>query len=166
MFSYVADGTDIKPPPKATVNVSSLTSPSETNIGEKPDVSELRYEVMFFLDAPESKIDQFKLEWQDIGDSIVVVGGDGLYNCHIHSNDIGESIEAGIRAGRPYQIRVTDLQDELFHIEDHIEVEGAARSSFRTPLLTILHHRCSWEKAFNKFLRQWASTQLLLEGNQ
>ena len=125
-FLYVADGTDIKPPPKATVNVSSLTSPSETNIGEKPDVSELRYEVMFFLDAPESKIDQFKLEWQDIGDSIVVVGGDGLYNCHIHSNDIGESIEAGIRAGRPYQIRVTDLQDELFHVEDHIEVGGGS----------------------------------------
>ena len=125
-FLHVADGTDIKPPPKATVNVSSLTSPSETNIGEKPDVSELRYEVMFFLDAPESKIDQFKLEWQDIGDSIVVVGGDGLYNCHIHSNDIGESIEAGIRAGRPYQIRVTDLQDELFHVEDHIEVGGGS----------------------------------------
>ncbi len=125
-FLHVADGTDIKPPPKATVNVSSLTSPSETNIGEKPDVSELRYEVMFFLDAPESKIEQFKLEWQDIGDSIVVVGGDGLYNCHIHSNDIGESIEAGIRAGRPYQIRVTDLQDELSHVEDHIEVGGGS----------------------------------------
>ena len=125
-FLHIADGTAIKPPPKASVNASNLTPSSETNDGEKPDVSELRYEVMFFLDAPESKIDQFKLDWQAVGDSIVVVGGDGLYNCHIHSNDIGESIEAGIRAGRPYQIRVTDLQEELFHIEDHIEVEGAS----------------------------------------
>ncbi|MEC8364558.1 MAG: DAK2 domain-containing protein [Actinomycetota bacterium] len=125
-FLHIADGTAIKPPPKALVNASNLTSSSETNDGEKPDVSELRYEVMFFLDAPESKIDQFKLDWQAVGDSIVVVGGDGLYNCHIHSNDIGESIEAGIRAGRPYQIRVTDLQEELFHIEDHIEVVGAS----------------------------------------
>ncbi|MEC7291889.1 MAG: DAK2 domain-containing protein [Actinomycetota bacterium] len=125
-FLHIADGTAIKPPPKASVNASNLTPSSATNDGEKPDVSELRYEVMFFLDAPESKIDQFKLDWQAVGDSIVVVGGDGLYNCHIHSNDIGESIEAGIRAGRPYQIRVTDLQEELFHIEDHIEVEGAS----------------------------------------
>ncbi len=125
-FLHIADGTAIKPPPKASVNASNLTPSSETNDGEKPDVSELRYEVMFFLEAPESKIDQFKLDWQAVGDSIVVVGGDGLYNCHIHSNDIGESIEAGIRAGRPYQIRVTDLQEELFHIEDHIEVEGAS----------------------------------------
>jgi len=125
-FLHIADGTAIKPPPKASVNASNLTPSSATNDGEKPDVSELRYEVMFFLDAPESKIDQFKLDWQAVGDSIVVVGGDGLYNCHIHSNDIGESIEAGIRAGRPYQIRVTDLQEELFHIEDHIEVVGAS----------------------------------------
>ena len=81
------------------------------------------------------KIDQFKLDWQAVGDSIVVVGGDGLYNCHIHSNDIGESIEAGIRAGRPYQIRVTDLQEELFHIEDHIEVEGASEIIVPNPML-------------------------------
>ena len=35
-------------PPKASVNASNLTPSSETNDGEKPDVSELRYEVMFF----------------------------------------------------------------------------------------------------------------------
>ena len=125
-FLHVADGTDIKPPPKATVNVSNFNASREANDDGALDVSELRYEVMFFLDAPESKIDQFKVEWQEIGDSIVVVGGDGLYNCHIHSNDIGESIEAGIRAGRPYEIRVTDLQDELFHVEDHIEIGGGS----------------------------------------
>ncbi len=36
-----------------------------------------------------------------LGDSIVVVGGDGLWNCHVHTNDIGAAIEAGIDAGRP-----------------------------------------------------------------
>ena len=72
----------------------------------------------------------------------MVVGGDGLYNCHIHSNDIGESIEAGIRAGRPYQIRVTDLEEELFHIEDHIEVEGASEIIVPNPSaenLSLIH---------------------------
>ncbi len=47
--------------------------------------------------------------WSAIGDSIVVVGGDGLWNCHIHTNDIGGSIEAGLDAGRPRNVRVTDL---------------------------------------------------------
>ena len=43
----------------------------------------------------------FKEAWSAIGDSIVVVGGDGLWNCHVHTNDIGAAIEAGIDAGRP-----------------------------------------------------------------
>jgi dihydroxyacetone kinase-like predicted kinase len=49
----------------------------------------------------------------DIGESIVVVGGDGLWNCHIHADDIGASIEAGIEAGRPREIRVTDLAGQV-----------------------------------------------------
>jgi dihydroxyacetone kinase-like predicted kinase len=48
-----------------------------------------------------------------VGDSIVVVGGNGIYNCHIHTNDIGAAIEAGVEAGRPTKIRVTDLLEEV-----------------------------------------------------
>ena len=43
----------------------------------------------------------FKQTWAALGDSIVVVGGDGLWNCHVHTDDIGGAIEAGIEAGRP-----------------------------------------------------------------
>jgi DAK2 domain fusion protein YloV len=74
------------------------------------DVSEQRYEVMYFLDLDDAHIDEFKSSWGDIGDSIVVVGGDGLWNCHVHTNDIGAAIEVAIELdGRPRQIRVTDL---------------------------------------------------------
>jgi len=76
------------------------------------DISGLRYEVMYFLEADEAPLVAFKQEWMDIGDSIVVVGGDGTYNCHIHTDDIGEAIEAGIRAGRPFRIQITDLLDQ------------------------------------------------------
>ncbi len=82
------------------------------------DVGDLRYEVMFFLDAADDRIDDFKSAWAEVGDSIVVVGGDGLWNCHIHSNDIGASIEAAIAAGRPHQIRVTDLFEQVEHLEE------------------------------------------------
>jgi len=72
-----------------------------------------RYEVMYLLEAPDENLDAFKATWMDIGESIVVVGGDGLWNCHIHSDDIGASIEAGIVAGRPREIRVTDLAGQV-----------------------------------------------------
>jgi len=81
--------------------------------GAGSDISELRYEVMFLLDAPDESIEGFKAAWAEVGDSIVVVGGDGLFNCHIHCDDIGAAIECGIEVGRPHEIRVTDLMDQL-----------------------------------------------------
>jgi hypothetical protein len=77
------------------------------------DVSELRYEVMYFLEAPDDSVPAFREVWAGIGDSIVVVGGDGLWNCHIHTDDVGAAIEAALDAGRPRQIRVTDLMEQV-----------------------------------------------------
>jgi DAK2 domain fusion protein YloV len=78
------------------------------------DVSEQRYEVMFLCDMADARIDDFKRGWGVIGDSIVVVGGDGLWNCHVHTNDIGSAIEVALDVGgRPKQIRVTDLFEEV-----------------------------------------------------
>ncbi len=80
---------------------------------EEGDVSDLRYEVMFFLDAPDDSVPAFKEAWEEVGDSIVVAGGDGLWNCHIHTDDIGSAIEAALEAGRPRQIRVSDLKEQV-----------------------------------------------------
>jgi DAK2 domain fusion protein YloV len=76
------------------------------------EISELRYEVMYLLEAEDDKIPLLREAWANLGDSIVVVGGDGLWNCHIHTDDIGPAVEAGIAIGMPYQIRITDLQEQ------------------------------------------------------
>jgi hypothetical protein len=77
------------------------------------DLSSLRYEVMYLLEASDETMPSFRDTWSAIGDSIVVVGGDGLWNCHIHTNDIGGAVEAGIDAGRPHKIRITDLIEQV-----------------------------------------------------
>jgi DAK2 domain fusion protein YloV len=77
------------------------------------DLAELRYEVMYLLDADDAKMHAFREVWAGIGDSIVIVGGDGLYNCHIHTDDVGAAIESSLDAGRPREIRVTDLADQV-----------------------------------------------------
>jgi DAK2 domain fusion protein YloV len=89
-------------------------------------VSDLRYEVMYLLDAEDDTIPAFKSTWSAIGDSIVVVGGEGLWNCHVHTNDIGAAVEAGIDAGRPYQIRVTDLMEQVDELAGHAPPADAA----------------------------------------
>ncbi|NCY15539.1 MAG: DAK2 domain-containing protein [Actinobacteria bacterium] len=81
--------------------------------GHQGTLAGLRYEVMYFLEAADERIGGFKDVWATLGDSIVVVGGDGIWNCHIHTDDIGPAVEAGIEVGRPRGIRVTDLLDEV-----------------------------------------------------
>jgi DAK2 domain fusion protein YloV len=81
-----------------------------------------RYEVMYLCDLADELIEQFKQQWGTIGDSIVVVGGDGLWNCHVHTNDIGAAVETALDLdGRPRQIRVTDLIDEVQAEQVHRE---------------------------------------------
>ncbi|MCO5971038.1 DAK2 domain-containing protein [Actinoallomurus soli] len=67
------------------------------------------YEVMYLLDAGDGAVAELRGELDALGDSLVVVGGDGLWNVHVHTDDAGAAVEAGLRAGRPYRIRVTYL---------------------------------------------------------
>ena len=98
------------------------------------DVSELRYEVMFLLNLDDARAPDFKSAWGSLGDSIVVVGGDGLYNCHIHTNDIGATIEAPLLLGGvPKNIRVTDLFEEV--AEEH----AAREAELGAPVLNRSH---------------------------
>ncbi|MGH9107546.1 MAG: DAK2 domain-containing protein [Acidimicrobiales bacterium] len=77
------------------------------------DIADLRYEVMFFLEAADETVPAFREVWAGCGASIVIVGADGLYNCHIHTDDVGAAIEAAIEIGRPRQIRVVDLAEQV-----------------------------------------------------
>jgi uncharacterized protein len=85
-------------------------------------IAELRYEVMFLLDAEDARIDGFRSRWAELGDSIVVVGGEGIWSCHIHTDHIGPSIEAAVVVGRPREIRVTDLLEQ----GGDLSIHGAA----------------------------------------
>ena len=67
------------------------------------------YEVMYLLDAAESTIPQLRAALEPLGDSLIVVGGDPLWNVHVHVDDAGAAIEAGIAAGHPHRIRITYL---------------------------------------------------------
>ncbi len=81
---------------------------------------------MFLLEAPDESIEGFKAAWAEVGDSIVVVGGDGLFNCHIHCDDVGAAIECGIDVGRPRRIKVTDLLHQLAEQQAAQEAAQAA----------------------------------------
>ena len=105
---HVLDGRAL-PVAENSTEIASVTIGKQ----QQDELSELRYEVMYLLNAPDEAIEGFKNVWAGLGDSIGVVGGDGLWNCHIHTDAIGPAIEAGIEVGRPQRIRVTDLAEEV-----------------------------------------------------
>jgi DAK2 domain fusion protein YloV len=84
--------------------------PSRTSDETSGETSGGGYEVMFLLDADDDAVPKLRAELDLLGDSLVVVGGEGLWNVHVHTDDAGPAIEAGIRAGRPHRVRVTYLQ--------------------------------------------------------
>jgi DAK2 domain fusion protein YloV len=117
---FVVDGEPL-PEPDLSITDADLPLPDAHAAGS---IADLRYEVMYFLDLFDGNIQAFKEGWGEIGDSIVVVGGDGLWNCHVHTNDIGAAVEVALDlGGRPKQIRVTDLFEEV--AEEHAHREAA-----------------------------------------
>ncbi|GAA3491845.1 DAK2 domain-containing protein [Streptomyces cremeus] len=65
------------------------------------------FEVIYLLEAEDAAVDRLRRRLDGLGDSLVVVGGDGLWNVHVHVDDAGAAVEAGVEAGRPYRIRIT-----------------------------------------------------------
>ncbi|MDH4116771.1 MAG: DAK2 domain-containing protein [Acidimicrobiia bacterium] len=108
-FLEVVTGADVELPERVLRARADLDA---IEVGQNNGIADLRYEVMFLLDCDEEGVERFRGEWEALGDSIVVVGGDGTWNCHIHTDHIGASIEAGIAVGRPRDIRITDLAEQ------------------------------------------------------
>ncbi|MFJ4280886.1 DAK2 domain-containing protein [Streptomyces massasporeus] len=65
------------------------------------------FEVIYLLEAEDAAVERLRERLDALGDSLVVVGGDGLWNVHVHADDAGAAVEAGIEAGRPHRIRIT-----------------------------------------------------------
>jgi hypothetical protein len=82
------------------------------------------FEVMYLLDADADAVQTMRTTLATLGDSLVVVGGDGLWNVHVHVDDVGAAIEAGIQAGRPHRIRVTHFGEAAARRSDGREELG------------------------------------------
>jgi len=118
-FLEEVSGTDV-PLPEAIFAAAAAQLVQPEGEAEPDAVGDLRYEVMFLLRSDDADAgDALRANWAEFGDSIVVVGGEGIWNCHIHTDDVGPAIEAGVALGRPERIKVTDLieqaAEEAFH---------------------------------------------------
>jgi uncharacterized protein len=82
------------------------------------------YEVMYLLDAEDAAVPPLRAALAPLGDSLVVVGGEGLWNVHVHVDDVGAAIEAGITAGHPHRIRVTHFAEQVAEQQERAARRG------------------------------------------
>jgi DAK2 domain fusion protein YloV len=73
------------------------------------------YEVMFLLDTDPDQgpvpVDKLRPRLAALGDSLVVVGGSGLWQVHVHVHDPGAAVETAMEFGRPHKIRITHFSE-------------------------------------------------------
>lgn len=67
------------------------------------------YEVMYVLAAPVEAIADVQSQLINLGDSLAVVGGDGLWNVHVHVDDPAAAIAIGHSVGSVNAIKVSYL---------------------------------------------------------
>ncbi|MCF3131600.1 DAK2 domain-containing protein [Streptomyces olivochromogenes] len=85
----------------------AAAAPEAAGCDDGPAEGGPAFEVIYLLEAEDSAVARLRERLDGLGDSLVVVGGDGLWNVHVHVDDAGAAVEAGVEAGRPYRIRIT-----------------------------------------------------------
>ncbi|OCC13052.1 DAK2 domain-containing protein [Streptomyces sp. PTY087I2] len=106
--------------PGGTVGDGPLDCPEDGGTGPA-------FEVVYLLEARDEQVARLRTRLDALGDSLVVVGGDGLWHVHVHVDDAGAAVEAGVEAGRPYRIRITHFATESGH-DVRVQAEPAQRA--------------------------------------
>jgi len=75
--------------------------------------AEFAYEVQYLLEARADAVETLRGALAALGDSLVVVGDEPTWHVHVHVNDVGAAIEAGVEAGRPSRITVTRFEEQF-----------------------------------------------------
>ncbi|MGV0791847.1 DAK2 domain-containing protein [Mycolicibacterium sp. XJ1819] len=97
-------------PPRATYVASPpIDAPATHTTASRPP----QFEVMYLLsgcDAPGVQTLRHRLD--QLGDSVAIApsaGGAGQYSVHVHADDAGAAVEAGLSVGIPSRIQITSL---------------------------------------------------------
>jgi dihydroxyacetone kinase-like predicted kinase len=96
-------------PPSEPVGPAGPVGP-HAEVESAPAAVELAFEVQYLLEAEDDRVPVLRHRLGEIGDSLVVVGGGGLYHVHVHTNVPGAAVEEALDAGRPREVSIVRLE--------------------------------------------------------
>ncbi|WP_018385048.1 DAK2 domain-containing protein [Wenjunlia vitaminophila] len=134
----LAGNPPIRPPGRPWPPVTAQVTPAGCEHGDPHLVpGGPAFEVTYLLDAADGAVPALRARLDGLGDSLVVVGGGGLWNVHVHVDDAGAAVEAGIEAGRPHRIRITHFGDAAPAVPRPPGVGGAGEHRVRAVVAVV-----------------------------
>lgn len=100
-----------------SINENTNESSSQAfipNLGEQ-DI-EFGYCTEFFIITDKVDTEEFKNDIGVLGDSMLVVGGEGLVKVHIHTNDPGAVLSKAVKLGSLSKIKIDNMREQHRHI--------------------------------------------------
>jgi DAK2 domain fusion protein YloV len=89
-----------------------LPSPPHTDVTATP-VAGPQFEVMYLLSGCDADgVETLRMRLDQLGESVAIAAsgdGEGRYSVHVHADDAGAAVEAGIAVGTPSRIQITSL---------------------------------------------------------
>jgi uncharacterized protein len=89
----------------------------------EPQPLRQRYEVVYLWEGSDERLPEISRALNELGDSVVVVGGSGLFKIHVHTNVPDEAVAAA-GPGGAHDLQVVDLEAQ---VAEHC-VAGQARA--------------------------------------
>lgn len=93
---------------------------------------EFGFEVQYLLDTDADAIARLRGVLSLLGDSVAIVGAVAAesdvtrtWNVHVHTNDVGAAVEAGIDLGRLHRLSVTRFADHATESASHHDADRA-----------------------------------------
>lgn len=86
----------------------------------------------FMVNTDYRDIDKFREEIAAFGDSLLVVGGEGLIKVHVHTNNPGDVLEKALQLGELNDIKIDNMRYQHRHIvakEEDFKKEKEKRNS-------------------------------------
>ncbi|WP_433216235.1 DAK2 domain-containing protein [Dactylosporangium sp. CS-047395] len=117
--------TGEEPPDEPVIAAVPTGGRPRTTAERETGSAEFAYEVQFLLDARADAVETLRDTLAALGDSLVIVGDEPTWHVHVHVNDVGAAVEAGVDAGRPSRITVTRFEDQIAAAARAEEAAGA-----------------------------------------
>ncbi|HYZ92311.1 MAG TPA: DAK2 domain-containing protein, partial [Actinomycetota bacterium] len=86
------DGSPLPPPEVPARSPAEAVQGRDAEgapVGADTGSLEFPFEVQFLFEAPDNAADEYRELLNNFGDCVLVVGGAGLYNVHVHTNNVG-----------------------------------------------------------------------------